>query len=356
MSVISEEVQYWFEQAVDLPAVSRLSFLEANCEDESVRSEVLSLLEHDVEDVESSLDMAVPQGIREAIKEAIGSALSIDGAISPVKRVGQFELGRLLGSGGMGSVYEAHRVDGEVRQRVAVKFAQAPTGNEKLRESAHRRFCRERQMLASLRHPYIASLIDAGPTGDGIPSPVIEQIDGVPIDAYCDASLPDRADRLRLVLKLCDALQFAHRNLIVHSDIKPENVLVTADGIPKLIDFGIASDLGDGENLTLMRAFTPGYASPEQLQGHAATVATDVYGLGALLYRLLTGAPPREVKSRTLEYVLRRISEEDLVRPSTINPELKGDLENILLKALQRDPHRRYESVQKLADDLNRFF
>ena len=102
-------------------------------------------------------------------------------------------------------------------------------------------------MLASLRHPYIASLIDAGTTGDGIPYAVIEQIDGVPIDAYCDASLPDRADRLRLVLKLCDALQFAHRNLIVHSDIKPENVLVTADGIPKLIDFGIASDLGDGE-------------------------------------------------------------------------------------------------------------
>ena len=355
MSVISEEVQYWFEHAADLPADSRLAFLEANCENESVRAEVLSLLEHDVDDSGSSLDMALPQGIREVIQEAIGSVLTKDRAISPVQRVGQFELGRLLGSGGMGSVYEAHRVDGEIRQRVAVKFAQAPAGNEKVRESAHRRFCRERQMLASLRHPYIASLIDAGTTGDGIPYAVIEQIDGVAIDAYCDASLPDQEDRLRLVLKLCDALQFAHRNLIVHSDIKPDNVLVTADGIPKLIDFGIASDLGDGENPTLMRAFTPGYASPEQLQGHAATVATDVYGLGALLYRLLTSAPPREVKSRTLEDVLRRISEEDVVRPSTINPELKGDLENILLKALHRDPHRRYGSVSELADDLNRF-
>jgi eukaryotic-like serine/threonine-protein kinase len=355
MSVVSAEVQYWFEHAVDLPADSRLAFLEANCEEESVRAEVLSLLEHDIDDSESSLDMAVPQGIREAIKEAIGSALSKDRAIPPVQRVGQFELGRLLGSGGMGSVYEAHRVDGEVRQRVAVKFAQTPAGDEKLRESAHRRFCRERQMLASLRHPYIASLIDAGSTGDGIPYAVIEQIDGVPIDAYCDASLPDQADRIRLVLKLCDALQFAHRNLIVHSDIKPDNVLVTADGIPKLIDFGIASDLGDEENRTLMRAFTPGYASPEQLQGHAATVATDVYGLGALLYRLLTGAPPREVKSRTLGDVLRRSSEEDVVRPSAINAELKGDLDNILLKALQRDPHRRYGSVPELADDLNRF-
>ena len=184
---------------------------------------------------------------------------------------------------------------------------------------------------------------------------MIEQIDGVPIDTYCDASVPDQADRIRLILKLCDALQFAHRNLIVHSDIKPDNVLVTADGIPKLIDFGIASDLGDEANNTAMRAFTPGYASPEQLRGLAATVATDVYGLGAVLYRLLTGAPPREVKSAALGEVIRRISEEDVVRPSALKPELKGDLENILWKALQREPHRRYGSVPELADDLNRF-
>jgi tetratricopeptide (TPR) repeat protein len=256
----------------------------------------------------------------------------------------------------MGFVYEAHRVDGEVRQRVAVKFVQvSPAASENFRASAHRRFARERQVLASLRHPYIAGLIDAGTTAEGVPYAVIEQVDGVPIDIYCDTSLPDQGDRIRLFLKLCDAVQFAHRNLIVHRDIKPDNVLVTADGIPKLIDFGVASDLGEEPTLTTMRAFTPGYASPEQSRGLPATVVSDVYGLGAVLYRLLTGSRPREVKAGSLAEVIRHISEEDVIRPSAIKPELKGDLDNILLKALHREPHRRYGSVPELADDLNRF-
>jgi eukaryotic-like serine/threonine-protein kinase len=355
MDVRGEEVRYWFEQAVSVPAGSRNTFLQSSCPDEDVRSEVLSLLKYDAGHT-ASPEMPVSAGVKQAIKRAIGSVLDEGKAKLPVQRVGRFELGRLLGSGGMGSVYEAHRVDGEVRQRVAVKFVQvSPTGSEEARESVHRRFYRERQMLASLRHPYIAGLIDAGTTEDGTPYAVIEQVDGVPIDTYCDTSRPDQVDRIRLVLKLCDAVQFAHRNLIVHSDIKPENVLVTADGIPKLIDFGVASDLGDNGNCTAMRAFTPGYASPEQLRGLPATVATDVYGLGAVLYRLLTAAPVREVNGGSLGELIRHIEEEDVVRPSAIRPELKGDLENILLKALQRDPHRRYGSVPELADDLNRF-
>ena len=150
MSVISEEVQYWFEQAVDVPADNRLSFLESSCRNESVRTQVLSLLKYDIDDSESPLDIPVPEGMKDVFKEALECILGNDKSTVPVQRVGPFELGRLLGSGGMGSVYEAHRVDGEVRQRVAVKFAQVLTGNEKVRESAHRRFCRERQMLASL--------------------------------------------------------------------------------------------------------------------------------------------------------------------------------------------------------------
>jgi serine/threonine protein kinase/tetratricopeptide (TPR) repeat protein len=352
MYVTGEQIRYWFEQAASMPAGARQAFLESNCRDKTVCSEVLSLLKYDTGDSGSGPDVPVPQ----TIKAAIESVLCKENGAIPARRVGPFEVGRLLGSGGMGFVYEAHRIDGEVRQRVAVKFVQVPpAGSAKLRESALRRFYRERQMLASLRHPYIASLIDAGTTSDGIPYAVIEQVDGVPIDTYCDSSLPDQADRIRLVLKLCDAVQFAHCNLIVHSDIKPDNVLITADGIPKLIDFGVASDLGNEAPLTAMRAFTPGYASPEQSQGLSATVATDVYGVGAVLYRVLTGVMPRQVKSRSMAEIIRHISEEDVVRPSAIKPELEDDLENILLKALQRDPQRRYRSVPELADDLKRF-
>lgn len=336
---MDDQVRYWFEQAAGVSPNARAAFLDACCPDEAVRAEVLSLLEYDVEDSGATLDT-----VRTTLESMIGEDSGF-----PKPRAGVFKLGRLLGSGGMGFVYEGSRDDGEVRQRVAVKFAHVPpAASESYRESAHRRFARERQVLATLRHPYIAGLIDAGTTDSGIPYAAIEQVDGVPIDAYCDASLPDPADRIRLVLKLCDAVQFAHRNLIVHSDIKPENVLVTADGIPKLIDFGVASDLGEDPTLPTMRAFTPGYASPEQVRGEAATVATDVFGIGAVLYRLLTGAKPWETASGSR-------GSEQVVRPASIKPQLKGDLENILLKALHCEPHRRYGSVPELADDLNRF-
>lgn len=351
MGAMKEDVRYWFERAVQLSPDARRSMLESSCADEGVRAEVISLLEFDSGDPDSEPGLPVSQ----AIKEVVGSAFDSPNREFPAQRVGPFELGRMLGSGGMGSVYEAHRVDGQVRQRVAVKFVQvSPLSSQRFRDSVRRRFARERQMLASLRHPYIAGLIDAGTTEGGTPYAVLEQVDGVPIDEYCDNLLPDPADRIRLVLKLCEAVQFAHRNLIVHSDIKPENVLVTEDGTPKLIDFGVASDLADDSTLTAMRAFTPGYASPEQCRGMAATVATDVYGLGGVLYRVLTGAKPREIEGGSLEDVIQTVCEEDVIRPSAIKPELRGDAENILLKALQREPQRRYGSVPELADDLNR--
>lgn len=352
MLATDEEVRSWFEQAASLPPESRQAFVESNCPDKAVRAEVLSLLQYDVdEDPDGTSDSPVPL----AIRCALGSVLGDGNAVRPAHRVGSFEIGRLLGSGGMGFVYEGHRVDGAVKQRVAVKFVQIPpAASQSVRDAAHRRFHRERQMLASLRHPYIAGLIDAGTTIDGMPYAVIEQVDGEPVDSYCDRCLPDREDRIRLFLKLCDAVRFAHGNLIVHSDIKPDNILVTPDGIPKLIDFGVASDIGDDATLTTLRAFTPGYASPEQSRGVASTVATDVYGLGAVLYRLLTGAKPRDVAG-SLGQVIQHISEDDVVRPSAIELELKGDLENILLKALQREPQRRYGSVPEFADDLNRY-
>lgn len=352
---MSEQVRHWFEEAAQVPRNRRSAFLADHCESTAVRSEVLSLLDY-CGDSTIAAQSPAPAAI---VDEAIGNVVASGAEPNlPAQRVGVYELGRMLGSGGMGYVYEAHRIDGEVRQRVAIKFAQLPasaSGNVEQRASAHRRFCRERQLLASLQHPYIASLIDAGTTEEGVPYAVIEQVDGVPIDRYCDGQELSVQGRIGLVLKLCEALQFAHRNLIVHRDIKPENVLVTASGIPKLIDFGVARDLGDESTVTAMHAFTPSYSSPEQVQGLPATIATDVYGLGALLYRLLTGVKPRELSGLSLAEVINRIAAEDVPPPSSIRPELRGDLENILLKAVQREPERRYGSVQQFADDLQRY-
>lgn len=342
---MTNDVRYWFEKAVEVPAPRRREFLRDRCQDGSVRAEVLSLLEYDPGESTSTGDY---------IRVVVDSVLAEQAL--PLRRVGAFELGRLLGSGGMGFVYEAHRVDGQVQQRAAVKFAQvSPSASKEFRERVHRRFARERQVLASLRHPFIAGLIDAGTTEDGTPYAVIEQVEGVPIDTFCETHGADTADRIRLLLKVCDAVRFAHGNLIVHSDLKPDNILVTADGNPKLIDFGVANDLREDSALSTMRGFTPGYASPEQCRGLAATVATDVYGLGAVLFRLLTGVAPREPKTASLDVAIRSASEEDVLRPSTLRPELKGDVENILLKALHRDPRRRYGSVSEFADDLNRY-
>ncbi len=346
-----EHIRYWFDQAVALPERDRAAFLESRCADCSVRAHVLSLLAYDTHDENATLCPPFTTAIQTAL-----SALQDRSTIAPVTRVGPFELGRLLGSGGMGFVYEGHRVDGQVRQRVAIKLAQAPPGaGPAVVEAVHRRFDRERCMLASLTHPYIAGLIDAGTTADGIPWAVIEQVEGVPIDTYCDRHVPGIADRIRLVVRLCDAVQFAHRNLIVHSDLKPENVLVTSDGLPKLIDFGVAAGIGEPPDITISRAFTPGYASPEQARGEHPTVATDVYGLGSLLYALLTGTAVRRVDGQSLNVIIRCICDEDVMRPSLLRPDLRGDLENILLKALQREPHRRYGSVAEFADDLNRY-
>ncbi|MDX2152374.1 MAG: protein kinase [Bryobacteraceae bacterium] len=344
-----DQIRHWFQRAVDLPTAARQAFMAEHCPDERVRAAVLSLLQYDTS--ATAQPPVPPEILNSALASALGSPL-------PAQRIagGRFELTRLLGSGGMGLVYEAHRVDGEVRQRVAVKFAHIPpAAPEVLRQNAHRRFSRERQMLASLRHPYIAGLIDAGATEDGIPYAVIEQVDGLTIDAYCEDIQASDAEVIHLVQKLCEAVQFAHGNLIVHSDIKPQNVLVTADGIPKLIDFGVASDISGDATLTSHRAFTPAYASPEQATGAKPTVATDVFGLGAILYRLLTGQHPRDVKGASLSETIRQISQDDILPPSTVKPHLRGDLENIILKALQRDPARRYGSALELSDDLARF-
>ncbi len=280
-------------------------------------------------------------------------------------RIGPYRLLHRLGQGGMGEVWLAERADASYSKQVAIKLISAFFGNREAVEW----FRRERQALARLEHPHIARLLDGGETPDGRPFLVMEYVDGVPIDAYADG-LPVE-DVLALFLQVCAAIEHAHRALIVHRDIKPANVLVAGEGDAKLLDFGIAKemDLADaGDSRTQTHAFTLHYASPEQMDGRPITVASDVYSLGALLYRLLSGQVPY-VQSGSALSLLQAIEAGEPDRPSRaalgqqrwaetdrrrVSRQLQGDLDDIILKCLRREPERRYGSARELADDLRR--
>jgi len=274
------------------------------------------------------------------------------------QRVGAWQLEKLIGQGGMGAVYLAARADGVVRQRAAVKLVHPALASASL----HRRFQNERQVLASLEHPGIARLLDAGATDDGHPYLVMEYVDGNEIERHCAERNLGIDDRLTLFRGVCSAVEYAHRNLIVHSDIKPGNVLVSEDGQPKLLDFGIAKLLADeGNDITQAGAirFTPAFASPEQLAGRPVTTATDIYSLGVLLYRLLTGHHPYELDGLPLSGVARIVTDETPRPPSAVVERsqaraLAGDLDTIVLAALRKEPDRRYASVAAMAEDVRR--
>ncbi|MEZ5398941.1 MAG: serine/threonine-protein kinase [Bryobacteraceae bacterium] len=264
---------------------------------------------------------------------------------------GAYRIVRELGRGGMGVIYLAERDDGQFRRQVAVKFVGVlAAGGE-----VWRRFERERRILAGLRHPNIAQLLDAGVSDEGTPYIVMELVDGVPVDEYCRARQLSVSGRVDLFQKVADAIDFIHRNLIIHRDIKPNNVLVTADGVPKLLDFGISRVLlesGAEASLTLPenRVATLNYASPEQLQGGAVSTASDVYSLGLLLYELLAGRPAFPSGDSSPVELLRRVIEED--PPS---PGIGGDLERIVMKAIQKAPAERYATVREFSADLEHY-
>jgi tetratricopeptide (TPR) repeat protein len=261
---------------------------------------------------------------------------------------GPYRRVRLLGSGGMGTVYLAERRDGEIQQRVAVKLL-ADGGT---RPGWHERFLKERQLLASLNHPSIVHVIDAGHTADGQPYLAMEYVEGIPIDVY--AARIEVRERLRLFLRVCEGVAHAHRHLIVHRDLKPSNILVDASGQPKLLDFGIAKLLDEtGEpTQTLERLLTPNYASPEQLLGANQTTATDVYSLGAVLYKLLTGRSPHETGGDGAAAIEVIAGARQIPPPTRLNPELPADIDYILRKALRTEPEERYASVDAFADDI----
>jgi len=335
-----------FNDALAAPKAARAELIEAQANgDAELAAEVWSLLEAcEAAERATELRQLDPETGRETASEP--------------RRIGPYLLDRLLGRGGMGAVYLAHRSDGQFEQDVAIKLIDLPLGTDLFRE----RFRQERQILAGLQHPFIARLLDGGVTQEGDPYLVMEYVDGVPIHRFCQEKQLALRQRIALFLRVCEAVQFAHQNLVVHRDLKPDNILVAEDSTPRLLDFGTAKLLSPalgqpGSEMTRQgyHSFTPQYASPEQILGNPITTASDTYSLGVLLYLLLTGALPYELKELTMAEMLRVVCEQPPRRPSEpagSAKRLDPDLESILLKALRKEPQERYLTAEQLAADV----
>jgi eukaryotic-like serine/threonine-protein kinase len=371
-----------FNSALEHEASQRAAFLAQACAgDEALRREVESLLAYEQSGgfIEGSAVAVAARLLTDEPAPPLPPAASVVG-----RRIGPYKVTRELGRGGMGAVYLAVRADDQYQKQVAIKLVKAGMDSEQVL----RRFRHERQILAGLDHPNITRLIDGGTTEEGLPYFVMEYIEGQEITEYCDHHHLSVVERLELFLTICAAVHYAHQNLVIHRDLKPSNILITATGVPKLLDFGIAKLLAPelfpqtvASTVTGQRLMTPEYASPEQVRGEVITTASDVYSLGVLLYKLLTGQHPYQLRNYLPQEILRVVCEEEPAKPSTaINrvevitaaeheirvsqthdsqPEklrrrLKGDLDNIVLKALRKEPERRYSSVEQFAEDIRR--
>ncbi len=337
-----DEVLQLFREVDDLTPAERRLYFERRQVPADLQAELESLLQFD------SPDTPVAETVSGAAQAFLES---LEEFPAPGLRCGPYRLERLLGRGGVGEVFLAERADGQIEQRVAIKLLCRGVPRLSLRS----RFLQERQILAKLQHPGIARLLDVGETAEGRPYLVLDYIDGVPIDVY--SRKLDLRGKLRLFLDVCDAVAYAHRNLIIHRDIKPSNILVNAAGQPKLLDFGIAKIVAaeTDQTRTGERMLTPDYASPEQVRGAAQSTATDVYSLGAVLYRLLTGQSPHAFPNRTVEAIEAAICTTDPAPARRLNPDLPADLDFTLRKALRKEPEERYSSVEALAGDLKAF-
>lgn len=369
-------VESIFRQAIQTPEPERGAYLQDACSgDTEIRVFVDQML---------AADTRSDQHLREAISNAAetiadGAANGWDG-----RMLGAYRIEGRIAAGGMGVVFLARRSDAQFERQVAIKLLSSPLASDE----ARRRFRAERQILANLNHPNIAQLLDGGTTDEGVPYLVMEYVDGLPIDEYCDRNRLATTERLRLFMQVCGAVQYAHQHLIVHRDIKPSNILVTPEGTPKLLDFGIAKllDAGDGPasmNVTFAgaRLLTPRNASPEQVRGGSITTASDVYSLGVLLYGLLCGRFPYPMQSTAPLELERAICNTEPVAPSravhraasanapaepsaqflaeirstspsALTRQLAGDLDNIVLMAMRKEPQRRYATARELADDI----
>ena len=376
-----EQIRLIFDEVINLPADKRESALDIKCKgDEHLKKEILSLIKS-VEDSDDFLEAQLPESEEKNLNEK-------DPFIG--KHIGPYLVEDEAGIGGMGIVYAGKRDDKSFEQKVAIKILKHGfTSGYFLK-----RFFRERQTLANLQHPNIARLLDGGSTDDGLPYLVLEFIDGDSITEYCDKNKLTIKERLELFRIVCSAVQYAHQNLVIHRDLKPGNILVDKNGKPKLLDFGIAKLLDeeiedDREGLTRTGVWhlTPDYASPEQIKGEQITTTSDIYSLGILLYQLLTGHQPYKITTKSPIAINNTLSEIELIKPSDriidteeikasdgtieiISPEtvsilrkekseklkqhLQGDLDNIILKAISKEPERRYASVEQFSEDIRR--
>ncbi|MDQ3805190.1 MAG: protein kinase, partial [Acidobacteriota bacterium] len=384
-----KQVEEIFGRALDLPHEAREKFLTEACgADAGLRAEVERLLRADAEAGGFIADPAFD------VRQVTAIERQMEEAAAPMtgRRIGSYKVVREIGRGGMGAVYLAVRADDEFHRRVAIKLVRRGMDTD----FVLRRFRNERQILATLDHPNIAHLLDGGTTDDGLPYFVMEYIQGLPVDRFCDNARLSVAERLKLFREVCSAVHYAHQNLIIHRDIKPSNILVTADGAPKLLDFGIAKILNPDiaadtidPTLTAMRMMTPKYAAPEQLRGEPATPLSDLYSLGVLLYELLTGHHPFRLDRLPPHEVARLVCEEEPELPSAavgrveeleapdepdqvleITPELvgryrgasaaalrrelSGGLDRIVMKAMRKEPAARYQSVEEFSEDIGR--
>jgi serine/threonine protein kinase len=338
------------ERALELAPEQRLAFVADACAgDAGLQSEVEQYLRYQ--------DEAEPEL---SLHECVAGDSQPADELSDPERIGVYRILRRIGEGGMGIVYLAEREDGEYRQQVALKALKS--GSRLSRMSLL--FRRERQILAQLQHPNIARLMDGGTIGEQIYY-VMEYIDGSPVTAYCTANHLSIRQRLKIFCEICDAVSYAHRKLVIHRDLKPENILVTTEGVPKLLDFGLAKLFHESaqvefdSSVTIGPMLTPAYASPEQVRGEHLSTATDVYSLGVLLYELLSGRNPQAYESHSPIEVCRTILEVQPPPPSraeqgTRNRHLTDDLDNISLMALRKEPDRRYASVDDLRADIER--
>ncbi|MGE0131631.1 MAG: protein kinase [Blastocatellales bacterium] len=384
-----KQVEEIFNAALDRPVDGREVFLAEACGgDQSLREQVEYLI--NCHEQAGDFIEAPAADLTESLSQDEAVTLQLDTMIG--RQVGAYKLVREIGRGGMGAVYLAVRADDQFRQRAAIKLVKRGMDTD----FVIRRFRNERQILAALNHPNIARLLDGGATDDGLPYFVMEYIEGLPIHRYCDTRRLNIKERLRLFQQVCAAAHYAHENQVIHRDIKPGNILVTEDGMPKLLDFGIAKILDPDlaadtidPTVTAMRLMTPEYASPEQARGEPVTAATDQYSLGVLLYELLTGHRPYKVRSRAPHEIARIISEEEPEKPSCmvirtrestasdgkrkiilspeeigrdrnsspdeLRRELAGGLDNVVMRALQKSPDQRYDSTQDFSQDINRY-
>jgi serine/threonine protein kinase len=336
-----------FSTAVALDEAERDAYIDSLPDSNEILDEVRSLL---------AAYLEAPDFLEDAVPELPPLELADEPSISLAgRRIGAWQLVREIGRGGMGVVWEARRADQQYEQRAAVKLLRASL----LSDRDIRRFREERQILASLNHPCIARLLDGGMLEDGSPYLVMEYVDGLPLDAWCDSKNLSIRQRLETFLLVCSAVEYAHRQLVIHRDLKPANILVTAsEGVPKLLDFGIAKLIDDGVEAqhSTTRLLTPECASPEQVRGERMTTANDVFSLGVLLYLLLTGHHPFALPDASPLEAMRAICEMEPRLPSSMahgrRKELHGELDAIILQALRKNPAERYPSVRALADDI----